>query len=679
MRIWNLLSITLALGPLCYPLQTRAFWPFTSNKRSLPSISIKRIHTASSHLDGLFDISLKSAEPTADSTNTAQQFYDYINQLNELRTNPTIELLTQILDGSHALPTTTPQEEELKMLLLAKCALAEAHLLFTTVLKVSNDVQKALIYWQTELKKQHSKSVWQYFQGIGSQEKVSQDMEDKIETLENIQRINIEYLGKLANFIAAMQHMLNKTHLNQQIQEHAKGTNQFLHNQTDTDPASDEDVNRILAHNVAMIADYENIMKDDSKKDLDEPGNFEKYWLLYATATAAAGIMGYYGYKHWRKVKQAGGQAYEALDVSVGAHVVQPVGRLKQVILGERSIPLISQDRLTANRAKIAQEFDRLKAMIKTFVTNTYSDEDKRKIGLKVLRDTEQDTWVNTFFEDGDQEYTEDEQAFITGVREHRAEENPEAALRDFFADTADTAARVRGSDAYATTAPVDLLAAHARGELLAEIGQEKIDAQIEAGDMGLVWAKWRDRLGRPQGWLETTGLTNINPIMIPAMSIKVQHINYELAVKLDDAERLLAMVSDRMQAMDLMLQLLATVPAFIVIWCAYKGVKTLRDKATSKQKIYRIMQHIMHEVGHTLNLHNSYIKTSLPEQDRGYLIFWTNKLRSYSDEVPKEAKDDFLADIDELEAGNEVRQQLETFNRMYNSYPFLRGASCAN
>ena len=87
-------------------------------------------------------------------------------------------------------------------------------------------------------------------------------------------------------------------------------------------------------------------------------------------------------------------------------------------------------------------------------------------------------------------------------------------------------------------------------------------------------------------------------------------------------------------------------------------------------------MPHISREIGKILNKNNTYIKTSPSFEDQGHLIFWINKLRDYAKELSGDEKDDFKEDLDELECEEyQVSQKLQTLQRMYNSYGFMRGS----
>ena len=141
--------------------------------------------------------------------------------------------------------------------------------------------------------------------------------------------------------------------------------------------------------------------------------------------------------------------------------------------------------------------------------------------------------------------------------------------------------------------------------------------------------------------------------------------------------EKLISNVSEQVNDMELTMKMLALLPASLVIYAIYKIGKAAHDKAISKEPMYKIMRHISREIGKILNKNNTYIKTSPSFEDQGHLIFWINKLRDYAKELSGDEKDDFKEDLTELECEEyQVSQKLQTLQRMYNSYGFMRGSS---
>lgn len=631
MKLAPALIVSLSLGPLWWPVDIlcKVDWnTFNPTKLALAKAQ--------------FDILMKSTLEA--NRNSSSKFYGYISDLNELKNQPDSELLLEILDKTHKIAPISLDDEEMELLLLAKCTLAEAHIIFSTVLTLTGDIDLALAYWKGKVKNQQEKPFTDYIQTLPTQWKTQEEIQEKIDTLETMQGINSTYIGQLATFITNVQTLTNKTALRKLLSEHALKAGTFLENQKDTASTKtldNKDLNRQLATNIGKVNAYEKNM-DTSNRDLAEPGHLEKNWLWYASGFVGAIGLGAF-IQQKRASRNAQGQteldqmreeAHRGLRASYHSWWRNPIIRLKQLLTGGRRPQLIAPETLLEDENNFNISFG------KVINDNIAAEEPLRRPWLMATYPHREEGIValpgsfNSWDDVIEMDYNQ--------------LENPSLLREDILQAVNDSTQldEYNGNYKQEVTTWVNKIFDWKRK--YSENDQSAL-SQIQT-DLGQ------------------------KPLPTIADGRLPQVYNAQFQSFMISMKQFVANVSNQVNDMELTMKMLALLPASLVIYMIYKVGKTAHDKANSKEPMYKIMRHISREIGKILNKNNTYIKTSPSYEDQGYLIFWINKLREYAKELSGDEKDDFKEDLDELECEEyEVDQKLQTLQRMYNSYGFMR------
>lgn len=169
---------------------------------------------------------------------------------------------------------------------------------------------------------------------------------------------------------------------------------------------------------------------------------------------------------------------------------------------------------------------------------------------------------------------------------------------------------------------------------------------------------------------------------IVRMLLIQVQFIKKELMVAMGAIDEL-------MHANQLNLQMLATIPTFILFGGAYTLARELFHqiyKRTSEKLFYdpseiaAFMRNSLRDIERLLNKQNGVKDHMLGPRDLGLLLLLLHQLRdlfethhAFFEEYEQERFEEDLSDL--IEEGLLVSQQLAVIQRMYHTHPFLQSS----
>ncbi|TYZ60205.1 hypothetical protein PybrP1_003527 [[Pythium] brassicae (nom. inval.)] len=201
----------------------------------------------------------------------------------------------------------------------------------------------------------------------------------------------------------------------------------------------------------------------------------------------------------------------------------------------------------------------------------------------------------------------------------------------------------------------------------------EELARVVAAMDMSVVSLQYEKQL--------SSALKNLmSGDIVRMLLIQVQFIKKELMVAMGAIDEL-------MHANQLNLQLMATVPTFLVFGGLYAALRSLFAsvyRRTSEQlftdpsDVAGFLRANLRDIERLLNKQNRGGGTQLGVRDLGFLILLLHQLRDTFDSykagfVPEDEQERFEEDLNDLiEEGLLVAQQLAVIQRMYHAHPFL-------
>ncbi|KAI9106164.1 ATP synthase regulation protein NCA2-domain-containing protein [Phlyctochytrium arcticum] len=214
-----------------------------------------------------------------------------------------------------------------------------------------------------------------------------------------------------------------------------------------------------------------------------------------------------------------------------------------------------------------------------------------------------------------------------------------------------------------------------------------QVAEQANHGDLKFVLDRYTEEIKSP--------LKNaLRGDLIRAVLIQVQKAKV-------DGEMTIAAMDKLLRSNELNFAFLAVVPSLMVTWLVTTKTRTLLrgSKDKNREKTYRMIRGSLRNIDRLLNQSN-HLKSPiqvLPHKAHGLLLCEVYLLRKCVKSIPHRdnLRQSFVEDLRELEAGDggvendfqkhgttmadgasewTVAQRMETINRMWRTYPFLRG-----